>query len=139
MPRRLWELQLRYALLFSAKLKVIDCKYCHILSPENVWTWLHAKGLVVMAETDRTDLDCVTPRPKHRSPRVARMRPTQHKVAEVQSHTVEAATLHSSNPFTALRSEPILDSGSDTGATGSSVTSGTSDPKFTPIYTTLDQ
>ncbi|KAJ1168974.1 hypothetical protein NDU88_000886 [Pleurodeles waltl] len=78
--QRLCDLQIKYALLFQATFKVMDQEKTHIFqSPEDVWTWLHAKGLAATLGEEKEMDTWVTPKPRrrHRTPPNSRPDQTQ--------------------------------------------------------------
>ena len=52
---QLRSLNMQYALIYPAKLRVVDGENTHFFTtPEDTWTWLHAKGLVNESEATRS-------------------------------------------------------------------------------------
>ena len=110
---RLRTLNMKYALLFPAKLRVVDGDTTHFFtSPEDAWTWLHAKGLV---KHDEDSLDSQGWRPSGRQ-RIRRKRsgrvPTRPQQAQERTKAIEAVALTLRNSFSPLRTEDNFSTGS---------------------------
>ncbi|KAJ1190092.1 hypothetical protein NDU88_006831 [Pleurodeles waltl] len=122
--QRLRELNYKYALLFPAKLWVIDGEATRLFqSPEDVWTWLHAKGLVHSASDTLDDTTWLTPHSKRRKEKSSKAGPFRTQaVTEQEKATQETA--HFSHNSLALSNKFQFPSDSDTGATSPSKASG---------------
>ncbi|KAJ1204422.1 hypothetical protein NDU88_008200 [Pleurodeles waltl] len=123
--QRLRELNYKYALLFPAKLRVIDGEANRLFqSPEDAWTWLHAKGLVHSATDTLEDATWLTPHSKRRKRKSSKAGPSRAQAVTEQEKAIQEAAHFSHNFFLALSDKFQFPSDSDTGATSPSRTSG---------------
>ncbi|KAJ1091700.1 hypothetical protein NDU88_004817 [Pleurodeles waltl] len=86
----LYECNITYSLLFAARLQVVDEGKSHIFpSPEDAWTWLHAKGLVRSHREDLLEGAWLTPQPQKSG---IKMHPSKAQAAEGQAQALIEAT-----------------------------------------------
>ncbi|KAJ1187096.1 hypothetical protein NDU88_003875 [Pleurodeles waltl] len=123
--QRLRELNYKYALLFPAKLRVIDGEATRLFqSQEDVWTWLHAKGLVHSASDTLEDTTWLTPHSKLRKRKSSKAGPSRTQAVTEQEKAIQETVHFSQNSFLALSDKFQFPSVSDTGATSPSKASG---------------
>ncbi|KAJ1203954.1 hypothetical protein NDU88_007735 [Pleurodeles waltl] len=115
--QRLRALQIKYALLYQAKLKIIDQETTHIFqSPEDVWTWLHAKVLVEATEEEKDADTWITPKLRRLRRKPVSSLPNQEQVALERDRAVSTATRCCKHPSNTLCMEHTQSSGSETGS-----------------------
>ena len=103
---QLRSLNIQYALIYPAKLRVVDGDSTRFFnSPEDAWTWLHAKGLATTMEETEGERGWSTPRPQRkRNKRTARI-PTKQQREHERSKALEAVAIHISNPYSPLQTD----------------------------------
>ncbi|KAJ1189277.1 hypothetical protein NDU88_006026 [Pleurodeles waltl] len=108
-------------LLHSAKLRVIDGEATRLFqSPEDVWTWLHAKDLVHSASDTLEDTTWLTPHSKRRKRKSSKAGPSHIQAVTEQEKAIQETAHFSHNSFLALSDKFQFPSDSDTGATSPS-------------------
>ncbi|KAJ1189362.1 hypothetical protein NDU88_006110 [Pleurodeles waltl] len=93
-------------------------------SPEDAWTWFHAKGLVHSATDTLEDATWLTPHSKRRKRKSSKAGPSRAQAVTEQEKAIQEAAHFSHNSFLALSDKFQFPSDSDTGATSPSRTSG---------------
>ncbi|KAJ1187823.1 hypothetical protein NDU88_004593 [Pleurodeles waltl] len=110
--QRLREHNIKYALLFPAKLRVVMEDRTHIFTnPEDAWTWLHAKGLAHPREDKEGDEKWQTPAARKRSKRRTRGQPNDWQAAEERAKVLKETPLHMQSHSSMARKPP--EQGSD--------------------------
>ncbi|KAJ1168815.1 hypothetical protein NDU88_000728 [Pleurodeles waltl] len=100
--------------MFPAKLRVITDERTHVFtSPEDAWTWMHAKGFAQPREAAGADENWSTTKPRKRSKRHTRGQPTEEQAAEERARALKETPLLTRNSFETLRSHPVEGSDSD--------------------------
>ncbi|KAJ1093556.1 hypothetical protein NDU88_006656 [Pleurodeles waltl] len=123
--QRLRELNYKYALLFPAKLRVMDGEATRLFqSPVDAWAWLHAKGLVHSASDTLEDTTWLTPHSKRRKRKSSKAGPSRAQAVTEQEKAIQETAHFSHNSFFALSDKFQFPFNSDTGATSPSKTSG---------------
>ncbi|KAJ1092813.1 hypothetical protein NDU88_005923 [Pleurodeles waltl] len=131
--QRLHEHNIKYALLFTAKLRVISDDRTHVFtSPEDAWMWLHAKGLTRSQEgTDEGEEWLISPSQKCSKKR-PKGQPTEKQAAEERAKVLKETPLLTQNSFEALRALPVDSLESDSASSDSTLTDVLKGPKLTP-------
>ena len=97
-------LDMKYALLFPAKLRVIDGDTTRFFTtPEDTWTWLHARGLANHTVESLSDKEWNSPRPQRKRNRRPERGPTRSQKELERSKTIEAVSLHIHNSYSPLQ------------------------------------
>ncbi|KAJ1101676.1 hypothetical protein NDU88_006741 [Pleurodeles waltl] len=93
-------------------------------SPEDVWTWLHAKGLVHLALDTLEDTTWLSQHSKRRKRKSSKAGPSRAQAVTEQEKAIQETAHFSHNSFLALSDKFQFPSDSDTGATSPSKASG---------------
>ena len=119
--------------MFPAKLRIVDGTNTHFFSsPEDTWTWLHAKRLATKTmDSQDTDRWLSPKAQRRRSKRIPRG-PSASQSRGERDRALETVSIIAQNRFSPLRSDPdtLLDSDSTT--TMCSVGMDDQRPKLTP-------
>ena len=112
--RQLRSLDIKYALLFPARLKVIYDSSTHFFStPEDTWTWLHAKGLATRMPAEDEGAEWRIPKQRKRRNRGGARGPTRSQSDQERSGALEAVVIHVQNSFSPLLTEAPSPESSD--------------------------
>ena len=126
---------IKYALLFPAKLRVIaDERVYFFLSPEDAWTWLHAKGLATRPSESPEEERWHLPKRRKKKNKSESLGPSEEQKLRERSQVLAAVTQQQfdENPYRVLSLEDRPPSESDSGGTTGSVASETHMPLLTP-------
>ena len=103
---QLRKVNLPYALLFPARLRVIEADTSHFFTtPKDAWDWLHIKGVQDIPEETGSDGDGWSEahrcRKRHRLKK-PRAKPSLSQIAQEQAEAVALVSQHDANRYHAL-------------------------------------
>ncbi|KAJ1172857.1 hypothetical protein NDU88_004699 [Pleurodeles waltl] len=131
--QRLREHNIKYALLFPAKLRVISEERTHMFtSPEDTCTWMHAKGIAQTNEGVNEEEEWMSSTSRKRNKRRHKGQPTERQAAEERAKVLKETPLLIQNSFETLRSGPLAGSDSESASSDSTITDALRGPDVTP-------
>ena len=103
---QLRKMNLSYALLFPARLRVVEADTSHFFTtPKDAWDWLHTKGIQDIPEETGPDGDgwsVARRRCKQYHSKKPRAKPSMSQIAQEQAEAVISVSQHDANRYRAL-------------------------------------